>query len=305
MTSNAQNSPVSTTTTTSNYDALGLLAICYAIEAVEEEESKSHQKSSYLVPRRRKTSSTSGGSILSSANGRKLSLPSTFNHFRNSLIAEHNNAHSTTGANSSLGSASSVLPVLAQSYSVTKPDSHHHRRKKSEAQLPPLILESGLEKKRATSVSSAVGAGVAVASVAASPSGATQPLVINGFKVEECHICGRCFKGPKASTHKQQHIRRLHPDDYIPKRGGKKRVVIEPLATPQPIAPAAAAAAAATTTTPVGAQIPVPGHISEGVPLVPPGSHLGEPGTPPALPTPGFYAAPSAVNSAAGIMPQQ
>lgn len=301
MTPNAQNSPASTTTTTSNYDALGLLAICYAIEAVEEEESKSHQKSSYLVPRRRKTSSTSGGSILSSANGRKLSLPSTFNHFRNSLIAEHN-AHSITSTNNSLSSASSVLPALAQSYSVTKPDSHHHRRKKSEAQLPPLILESGLEKKRAASVSSAVGAGVAVASVGGSPSGASQPLVINGFKVEECHICGRCFKGPKASTHKQQHIRRLHPDDYIPKRGGKKRVVIEPLATPQPIAPAAAAT---TTTTPVGVQIPVPGHMSEGVPLVPPGSHLGEPGNPPALPTPGFYAAPSAVNSAAGIMPRQ
>lgn len=47
----------------------------------------------------------------------------------------------------------------------------------------------------------------------------------NGFKVEECPVCGRNFKGPKASTHRQQHIRRLHPEDYIPKRGGKKRVV--------------------------------------------------------------------------------
>lgn len=49
-------------------------------------------------------------------------------------------------------------------------------------------------------------------------------LVINGYKVEECPICGRNFKGPKASTHKQQHIRRLHPEDYTPKRGGKKRL---------------------------------------------------------------------------------
>ncbi|KAK9455024.1 hypothetical protein V1511DRAFT_487898 [Dipodascopsis uninucleata] len=45
------------------------------------------------------------------------------------------------------------------------------------------------------------------------------------LRSEDCHICGRNFKGPKASTHKQQHIRRLHPDDYIPKRGGKKRAL--------------------------------------------------------------------------------
>ncbi|KAG5373251.1 hypothetical protein CJU90_0937 [Yarrowia sp. C11] len=44
------------------------------------------------------------------------------------------------------------------------------------------------------------------------------------YKTEECNICGRPFKGPKASTHKQQHIRRLHPESYMPKRGGKKKV---------------------------------------------------------------------------------
>lgn len=44
-----------------------------------------------------------------------------------------------------------------------------------------------------------------------------------GYRVEECPICGREFKGPKASTHRQQHIRRLHPDNYTPKRGGKKK----------------------------------------------------------------------------------
>ncbi|KAK9459475.1 uncharacterized protein V1516DRAFT_680007 [Lipomyces oligophaga] len=45
------------------------------------------------------------------------------------------------------------------------------------------------------------------------------------FRSEECHICGRIFRGPKSSTHKQQHIRRLHPNDYQPKRGGKKRAL--------------------------------------------------------------------------------
>uniref|UniRef100_A0A060TBM8 ARAD1D33220p n=1 Tax=Blastobotrys adeninivorans TaxID=409370 RepID=A0A060TBM8_BLAAD len=48
------------------------------------------------------------------------------------------------------------------------------------------------------------------------------------YKTEECPVCGRHFKGPKAATHKQQHIRRLHPQDYIPKRGGKKRVLPSP-----------------------------------------------------------------------------
>lgn len=47
---------------------------------------------------------------------------------------------------------------------------------------------------------------------------------VNGNKIEECHVCRRIFKGPKASTHKQQHIRRLHPNEYTPKRGGKRRV---------------------------------------------------------------------------------
>lgn len=42
------------------------------------------------------------------------------------------------------------------------------------------------------------------------------------FRVEVCQICGRDFKGRKAATHKQQHIRRLHPAEYTPKRGGKK-----------------------------------------------------------------------------------
>jgi hypothetical protein len=47
------------------------------------------------------------------------------------------------------------------------------------------------------------------------------------YRSEDCPICGRNFKGPKASTHKQQHIRRLHPEDYTPKRGGKKRILLD------------------------------------------------------------------------------
>ena len=55
------------------------------------------------------------------------------------------------------------------------------------------------------------------AATPASPADASQ------YRVEVCQICGRDFKGRKAATHKQQHIRRLHPAEYTPKRGGKKR----------------------------------------------------------------------------------
>lgn len=37
---------------------------------------------------------------------------------------------------------------------------------------------------------------------------------------EECEYCKRIFRGPKSSTHKQQHIKRLHPDAYVRKKGG-------------------------------------------------------------------------------------
>lgn len=78
------------------------------------------------------------------------------------------------------------------------------------------------------------------------------------YKTEECPICGRHFKGPKASTHKQQHIRRLHPEDYIPKRGGKKRVVVDPQQqSPQPY-PQQPINAAHVLTPPPGVQHPPP-----------------------------------------------
>lgn len=81
------------------------------------------------------------------------------------------------------------------------------------------------------------------------------------YKTEECPICGRHFKGPKASTHKQQHIRRLHPEDYIPKRGGKKRVVVDPQQqSPQPYPQQSINAAHVLNTPPPGVQHPPPQH---------------------------------------------
>ncbi|KAH3674640.1 hypothetical protein WICMUC_003186 [Wickerhamomyces mucosus] len=39
---------------------------------------------------------------------------------------------------------------------------------------------------------------------------------------ENCLYCSRIFKGPKASTHKQQHIKKLHPTMYIRKKSGRR-----------------------------------------------------------------------------------
>ncbi|CCH44480.1 hypothetical protein BN7_4044 [Wickerhamomyces ciferrii] len=39
---------------------------------------------------------------------------------------------------------------------------------------------------------------------------------------EICEHCQRIFRGPKSSTHKQQHIKRIHPEDYVRKKGGIK-----------------------------------------------------------------------------------
>ncbi|ONH69710.1 hypothetical protein BON22_0051 [Cyberlindnera fabianii] len=44
----------------------------------------------------------------------------------------------------------------------------------------------------------------------------------NDIGVEvHCEYCERVFRGPKASTHKQQHIKRLHPENYVRKKGGR------------------------------------------------------------------------------------
>ncbi|KAH3687385.1 hypothetical protein WICPIJ_001662 [Wickerhamomyces pijperi] len=40
--------------------------------------------------------------------------------------------------------------------------------------------------------------------------------------VESCEFCLRQFRGPKARTHRQQHIKKLHPDSYTRKKSGRK-----------------------------------------------------------------------------------
>lgn len=96
------------------------------------------------------------------------------------------------------------------SQSSSHPHPHPHQRRNSRKMSLPILPQ--------------FEAGSAAVVVSKAP--ARRKLSMSeGFKIEECHICGRNFKGPKASTHKQQHIRRLHPKDYIPKRGGKKRVI--------------------------------------------------------------------------------
>lgn len=125
----------------------------------------------------------------------------------------------------------SQLPNFSRHYSVTKTnDTHSHRKRdqrnsrklsSSYSDLPTLSIN---EK---SSPSKLLQTGSSFSSSQLPEANRRPPLIIGGYKVEECPICGRNFKGPKASTHKQQHIRRLHPEDYTPKRGGKKRVVID------------------------------------------------------------------------------
>jgi hypothetical protein len=84
------------------------------------------------------------------------------------------------------------------------------------------------ERANSRNPSSSNGIGATLGGATAANAGrVSKDRDANGYKIEECPVCGRAFKGPKASTHRQQHIRRLHPQDYIPKRGGKKRVVVE------------------------------------------------------------------------------
>ena len=126
--------------------------------------------------------------------------------------------------------SSQITNTPSKQYAVTKSNDVIAQKKKEQrsrklstslAELPSMILDNKMSHMT-----------INTKTPSASPSQLPEnngrpPIMIGGYKVEECHICGRNFKGPKASTHKQQHIRRLHPDDYTPKRGGKKRVVID------------------------------------------------------------------------------
>ncbi|KAK9447191.1 uncharacterized protein V1518DRAFT_421594 [Limtongia smithiae] len=117
---------------------------------------------------------------------------------------------------------------------------------------------------------SAVTAAAASTSAASPAASSTTAAIPPEHRSEECHICGRIFRGPKSSTHKQQHIRRLHPDEYQPKRGGKKRTVLIP-ADPATSSPAVTeysssgmAAAVAVAVAATAATSPSTAHITNG-----------------------------------------
>lgn len=158
---------------------------------------------------------------------------------------------------------SAQLAVTGKQYAVAKSRRDSKGRKLSTAMvdMPGMVLDMKMSHMSIKNSTSPSPASPLATSGSSTPKGNTTtsaavplgpgvevsrpPLMVGGFKVEECHICGRNFKGPKASTHKQQHIRRLHPEDYTPKRGGKKRVVVIDAAT--------TAAATATAVAAMGA----------------------------------------------------
>lgn len=89
------------------------------------------------------------------------------------------------------------------------PLQHHH----SNIPVPPAPSADGTSSSRS----------LPIAASASSSSSATKDS--GKYTVEICPICQRHFPGAKAATHKQQHIRRLHPEHYRPKKGGKRRVL--------------------------------------------------------------------------------
>lgn len=108
-------------------------------------------------------------------------------------------------------SVSPRLPPPLPLHADVRPDAVPMRQFSPDAASPESIGSPSLVRTSYPSVNSASPAPLVEHSVLGSE-----------FSVESCQICGREFKGAKASTHKQQHIRRLHPTEYIPKRGGKR-----------------------------------------------------------------------------------
>lgn len=198
-----------------------------------------------ISSRERRTSATN-------TKARKLSLPLIpYNHtegpgpeskrsypmiYAQSLQYQHQDDSSTEGAPYSFLSAQLSATTPSKQYAVNKAADAFAQKKREQqrsrklssslAELPAMMLDNKMSHMSITSKPVAAPSPIPI------PENGRSPVMIGGFKVEECHICGRNFKGPKASTHKQQHIRRLHPEDYTPKRGGKKRVVIDPPAVP-------------------------------------------------------------------------
>lgn len=208
----------------------------------------------FISSRERRTSATN-------TKTRKLSLPLIpYNHveasgpeskrsypmiYAQSLQYQHQDA-ARKGDDSSAAAAEGVpYSFLSAQLSATTPSKQYAVNKAADAfaqkkreqqrsrklssslaELPAMMLDNKMSHMSINSKPVAVPSPIPI------PENGRPPVMIGGFKVEECHICGRNFKGPKASTHKQQHIRRLHPEDYTPKRGGKKRVVIDPPTIP-------------------------------------------------------------------------
>lgn len=50
------------------------------------------------------------------------------------------------------------------------------------------------------------------------PHNAGTTTLDNGVELR-CEHCGRVFRGARASTHRQQHVKRLHPDKYVKLKG--------------------------------------------------------------------------------------
>lgn len=289
---------------TSYYDAVGLLAICDAIESVEgiplsslPSRPSDLQKSTLSIsskdtdqigdpspnsnsqsPNADPAGSSNDKSMLvpvpypypptplrektnyaPSGKSRKLSLPLISYNYGDGSV-EHSSERSSpmiyaqslhhplqdarlfkggekpvesTAPYSYLSAQLSNIPI--KQYAVTKTNDSILNKKRDQrsrklstslAELPSMMLDNKMLQMTIN------GKPASITSPTQTTDHGRAPIMIGGYKVEECHICGRNFKGPKASTHKQQHIRRLHPDDYTPKRGGKKRVVLDPANVP-------------------------------------------------------------------------
>ncbi|KAK9464537.1 hypothetical protein V1512DRAFT_268181 [Lipomyces arxii] len=267
----------------SYYDAVGLLAICDAIETVEAASSSSNSSASPSPP----PSGLASHKSLKSAYSHISHIHSLGHSHHHAHSHHHSHSHHPRGATAKIaamdhhhhhhqnhnyhpsgsGSGSNTHHISAGDLSAldggdipgamtpaidpafldpveATADSAASSRAASESvkseytttsslliplgqtytPQPPRSGSSSWTTKRSKSVSSAHGK---------PPQPSISPVTVPPeLRSEECHICGRVFRGPKSSTHKQQHIRRLHPDDYQPKRGGKKRVALGGNSTP-------------------------------------------------------------------------
>ncbi|KAK9235959.1 hypothetical protein V1525DRAFT_238160 [Lipomyces kononenkoae] len=320
----------------SYYDAVGLLAICDAIETVEAASSSSNSSASPSPPppglahkalraAYQLSHSHTHHSHLHAHHIHSHSSHSNHIHHHHShhshhprgppannsskLAMDHHHRHRThhisAGDLSGLGmdglseseSPVSMAPAIDPAFlpidpAIAAPDSEDSSRAESEevkgaeyttSSASVLTMEPVLspgqqipqrappqKRQRPTSTAPSAKPAVSHSLPASSSSSAIPPEL----RSEECHICGRIFRGPKSSTHKQQHIRRLHPDDYQPKRGGKKRAlsIVSPSAE-QPVSAAEQTASDGSSSTErrvkTKIETAVPVVVPVAVPVVP------------------------------------